>query len=391
MTHNKVLLLACLALFAFSASDVVSGQDIKAPPVDKWVTATGTAAGTDLKAKDEAVANALRTAVEEACGVFLTAQSKTRDYKAVYDKIFANTVGYVREYKVVRTWTDEEKTYAKVRVHVSTQKFSKDWAVIAHTVEQENNPRVIVAIVEAVSHTATGPTYEVKEPGIIQSKIEDFFLQKGITLMDREVSEKISKRDVLLAVIKDDEKEIAALGSRFKADVVVTGRASAKFGRTIEIAGQEMYRYTATLNVRAIQTDSARVLAVKSYGPVTSNTLQRAGGEDKTLAKLGKEAAPKLLEAVVEAWRKRANISRTIHLTVSGMDYEAWKTFKTEVEQIQGVQAPRLREITEAVANIDMEYEYTNENLANRLTEMKEVKLKITEITANRIKLKVVE
>ncbi len=359
-----------------------------APPMEKWVEATGRAAGTTDTAREEAKAVALRTAVEEACGVFLTSQSKTRDYKAVYDKVFANAVGYVREFKIVKTEVEGDVTIIRVRALVSTRKFEEDWASIAHTIEQENNPRMIVAIVEAIHQTTAGPSYEVKEDGIVQSTIEEFLLSKGLTLMDRAVAADIAKRDVLLAAIKDDAAEVAALGSRFKADVVVTGKAHVKYGKTLEVAGQEMYQYVATLNVRVIQTDSARVLATKSFPPVTATTLQRGGGEDKALAKLAKDCAPQLLAAVIEAWKDRANISRTVQLTVMGMDYEMWKTFKEAAETIRGVQAVRLREITEGLAHIDVEYQFTNETLADRLAEMKALKLTVQEITANRLKLK---
>lgn len=357
-------------------------------PVDKWVNVTGRAAGTGDKAIDEATAQALRAAVEEACGVFLTVQSKTEDYKTVYDKVLASAVGYVREHKVDSVTVAEGVTVVKLRARVSTRKFEEDWASIRHTVNQENNPRVIVAIVEAVHQTTTGPSYEVKEAGGVQGKVEDFFLSKGITLMDRNTAQAVNKRDILLAAIKDDTNELASLGARFSADVIVLGHAAAKFGKELKVADQAMYQYTATLNVRVVQTDSARVLASKSFGPVTYNTLQRGGGEDKALAKLVEDAAPQLLAAVVEAWRNRANVSRTIQVNISDMDFEAWKTFKEEVAELRGVQAVRLREITEAVANIDVEYRYTNETLAEHLTELKKVKLKVVEITANRVRMK---
>ena len=361
-----------------------------ADPVDKKVTVVGEAAGTDLKAKDKAIKQALRKAVAETCGVFLKARSKTSDYETIYDKVLADTTGYVREHKVLSVSTEDGITSATVRVHVSTVKFERAWTAIAHTVEQENNPRVIIAIVEAVKHTTRGPVYETDEAGTVQATVEDFFLEKGIKLMDRDTSAKVTKRDVLLAAIKDDTKKVAALGARFKADVVITGRASAKYGKRIEIAGQTMYQYTATLTIRAVRTDSAEILAVKSFGPVTMNTLQHGGGEDKALAKLAKESRGKILAAVVEGWRKQVNVARTLTLSITGMDYKAWKVFKTEVEALRGVKALRLREITEGIASIDAEYSYDNTDLADSLTELKKTKLDVTEITANRIKLKTV-
>jgi hypothetical protein len=391
MTANRLTSAACLAvlLAVALAATPAAGQVTGEAAVDTWTQSVGRAAGTDDKARDEAIAQALRTAVEEACGVFLTAKSKTEDYKAVYDKVIAKAVGYVREHKVVSVEVKDGVTIATVKARVSTQKFEEDWASITHTLHQENNPRVIVAIVESIHQDASGPTYEVKENGSVQGKIEEFFLAKGVTLMDRGMAVTVTKRDVLLAAMKDDAKEMATLGARFNADVVVTGQATAKFGRMIEIAGQKLFQYTATLNVRVIQADSARVLAAKTFGPVTTNTIQRAGGEDKALAKLGDECSAQLLAAVVEAWRSRANVSRTVQLTIAGMDFDGWKAFREEVSALRGIQAVRLREITEGTANIDAEYRYSNESLADRLTELKSVKLTVVEITANRVKLKV--
>ena len=38
-----------------------------------------------------------------------------------------------------------------------------------------------------------------------------------------------------------------------------------------------------------------------------------------------------------------------------------------------------------------MQYQFTNENLADHLIEMKKTRLKVTEITANRLRLKIVK
>ena len=392
MTKRQIGFLVALAIAAVMPA-ALWAQVAIAPgarpetPVDVWVTATGKAAGADDKARDEAIAQALRTAVEEACGVFLTAQAKTDDYKAVYDKVIANAVGYVREHKVDSVTVEQGVTVAKVRTRVSTRKFEQDWASIAHTVHQENNPRVVVAIVEAVHEAAGGPSYEVKENGKVMTSVESFLLSKGIQLMDAGTAEKARKRDVLLAAIKDDVDAVASLGARFSADVVVVGKAVSKFGKELKIAGQTMYQYTASLNVRVVQSDSARVLAVESFGPITVNTMQR-GGEDKALDKLATDCAPKLLASVIEAWRKRANVSKTVELSITGMDFNRWKTFREEASKIRGVQNIRLREITQDVASIDIEYRYDNEGLADRLSELKSVKLKVTEITSNRLRLK---
>jgi len=389
MTARCLQLLVVAGCVAVGVS-AASGQVIKAPAVDKWVTVTGKAAGTNLTAQDEAIAKALRRAVEEACGTFLTAQSKSRDYKTVYDKVFANTVGYVREYKRKKVWVEDGVTNATLTVHVSTRKFEKDWAVIAHTVAQEGNPRVIIAVTDA-TWAATRPAARSLAAGVVQGKLEEFFLDKGLKLMDRDTSVKVNKRDIILAGLKDDIQELAALGARFKADVVIYGQAASRYGNTVRIAGHNAHKFVATLNVRAVRTDSAQLIVSKSFGPAIVTSLQYGGGREKSLAKLAEESAPKLLKAVVEAWRKQIHIARDIQLSISGMDYNAWKIFRKEAAGIRGLSAIDLKEITEGVAHVAAKYEFKTQTLADRLTELKLTKLEVTEFNPNRLKLKLVK
>lgn len=380
MILSAALLPACLA----NAQGI---RDSQAP--DRWVDATAQAPGIDISAQEAAVKLALRKAVEQGCGVFLKSESKGQDYSAVYDRIFADSVGYVREYKVVSVKVGTDTTTATVRARVSTQKFEKDWAVIAHTIHQENNPRVVIVATDA-SWTHTAPSEETMEASVVQGKLEDFFLEKGIQLMDRGTARNVNKRDLLLASIKDDAREVAALGAKFDADVVLTAKASAKYGKEIIVGGQRMYQYVATLTVRAIRCDSAQTLVSKSY-ECTVNSLQQGGGREKALAKLAEEQAPAVLKALVEAWRKQVHVSRNINLTISGMTFAQWEAFSVEAKALRGMQNLRLREITEGVANIDVEYDLDTETLAKAMKGIAAVKLTVTEFNANRLKMKVVE
>ncbi len=361
--------------------------------VEKVVTVTESAAGTDASAEKAAKQAALRKAVEQGCGVFLMSKSKTRDYKLVYDKIIADAVGYVKESKVDSVKVGPDTTTVTMTVTVSTRKFEKDWADIVHTVRQRDNPRVLMIIDEGILlPSATMPTGSAD---VTQGKLEDFFLSKKIKLMDRETGKKVTQRDKELAVIKDDAAELAAIGARYDADVIIKGKATAKYSKAIRVKigddTVEQYQFVCTLAVRAIETDSARLLVSKSYGPETVTTMQLGGGADKGLAKVAEAAAPDLLQAIVEAWRQDVNVTRNIQLNISGMDYASFKKFDEEVARIEGVQAVRMREITESVANVDVECEFDQKRLADLLTELKSLKLEVSEISPNRIKFKVVK
>jgi uncharacterized protein YeaO (DUF488 family) len=485
--QTTLLLLGLIAGWIVPLS--LPAQNISDKTPQKWVTVTEQAAGTSQKSKDEAIAKALRRAVEEGCGTFLKAQSQSKNYKGVYDKVFADAVGYVKEHKVLKTWIEDDCYHARVRALISTQKFEKDWSVIAHTYHQEDNPRVIIAIGETtyemvnemhtekktatdvkavvvaeseyradvaraaaaaregtaytvqgnyswwsgrprprqwatmsgeqraawvqatsakevrtgqVTFTGTSRTSSdtkvwkhlataIEEKGAVQGRIEEFFLDKGIKLVDRSTAKTVNKRDLMLAASRENLAEVAALGAKFHADVIILGSAAAKYSRELTVGEAKMYQYTSKLVIRVIRTDSGQLIASKVFGPYVSTSLQKSGGEAKALDKLAEKAAPKLLAAVVEAWRKQVQVTRDIRLLVTGMTYGDWKKFKTEAEKLRGVKAVRLREITESVANIDVDYEFNTQNLADNLTELKGVKLEVTEFNPNRIKLKLVK
>lgn len=389
LTHRRIAACVVLTAVVSASSLAASGQTVKVDKVvDKWVTVTGVAAGTGVRAKDEALAAAQRKAAEQACGTFIKAQTKTKNFQTVYDRIIANTVGYVREHEPLETWTAEGKTFCKIRARVSTQRFAQEWAVIAGIVDREGNPRVIVAVVETVTWANGAPVFKIDQGGTLQTALESFLLSKKINLMDRETSAKVTKRDVMMATIKNDAKAIAALGAQFKADIVIMGRANAKYSQSLTIADTPIHQYIASLNIRVVQCDSAKIIVAENFSTL-SNTLQRKGGEQAALAKLGEDSSPKVLAAIIKAWNDSQIASRTTQVNIMGMDHATWKDFKAEVREMRGVQAVRLREIAENVVRVDIEYRFSTEILADWLTELKTVKLTVKELTAARLGLAV--
>lgn len=380
-----VLFSCSLASAAWAQDKVVSDQR----PVEKWVNSTESAAGASPSAKDEAVRNALRKAVEQATGVFVKAESDTRDYKLTYDKVFADAAGYVKEYHITSTSTEGDTTTVTVRALVSTKKFESDWAAIAHTLQQEGNPRVMFIIEESVFPDSV-TTMPVAGGGVVSHQLQDLFNSKGVKVIDRQTAGMVSDRDRQLASYKDDAAEMAAVGARFHADVVIIGKAQAKYSGPVRISGADFHRFTASLALSAIQTDSALVLASKSYN-ATKTTNMTGGGGDLALAELVNANGEDVLKVVCEAWRKRAQVSRTFEVNISGMDFNAYKQFEKEASEIRGLTKVDLKEITESVANVLVEYQFDHKRLATVLSEMKGTKLEVAALTTNRISLKVVK
>jgi hypothetical protein len=127
------------------------------------------------------------------------------------------------------------------------------------------------------------------------------------------------------------------------------------------------------------------LLSISTFGPISVNTTDRLSGGSKALDKVVEEAAPKILGDLVEAWRKNVQVARMVQLRISPIDFAKCRLLEKELTDMKGIRAVNIREITEGVASVDVDWEFSPKLLADRLGEIKTVTLSITEFNANRI------
>ncbi|MFQ5429519.1 MAG: hypothetical protein ACE5E1_04335 [Phycisphaerae bacterium] len=364
------------------------------PPVvqagdEKTVTVEGLAAGTDANAMEQAKQDALRRAVEQACGTFISSQTKVKNYAAVYDKAISLAAGYISSYEVLDRAVADGLSRCRVRATVSTASFEREWARLLHTIEAEDNPRCVVVVVEDSNvDDATGP----KTDGVVQSVLENFFLKKGLQLMDKGASEDVRKRDIGLAALNDNINKLAAMAAAFKADVVIKGVAEARHAGTSRIGDATLHKWTATITIRAYHTDSAQMLMSNSYSASKTSTNQNAGG-DAVLRACAQKHAGKILRDIGEAWRKRQNVRRTCQVMLENCNRRDFKAFQTAMRKVQGVQNVRLKEFVNNVCQIEIDWSYDTERLVVRIEELKVdgTAYEITEQTHDRISVKLIK
>jgi len=382
-------LFATLVIVLIATYSAISAQ---APLEDaaRTVTVVGKATGTGLKAEEEATLNAQRTAVEQVCGSFINSMSKTRNYELVYDKVLAQATGFARVVKIIQTEQADGMTYVKAEIEVFPATFKKKWAEFAHIKEAEDNPRCVMIVLEDENTADDKPP---RPNGVVQSELEGFFIDKGVQLMDKNVSDEVRKRDLTLAAVNDDVNKLASTGAAFKADVVVLGRAEATAGGATEIGGMNLHKWRAVLTIRAIQTDSAKILMSRQY-TVTKNTTSATGGGPLALQEVAKQNEAKILLDIGEAWRKRASVSRIILVTLRPMEYAQALGFTERLKKLDGTTEARLREVIQSSADIEVDWKNKIDDLAARLMEIEPEgggKIEITERTANRLFCKVIK
>jgi hypothetical protein len=106
-----------------------------------------------------------------------------------------------------------------------------------------------------------------------------------------------------------DEQGALEVGLQCGADVILSGHAEAQCTAS-QIAGSNLKSYQGTVNLRAICTDDARLLATASES-ATVIALEDVGGTAKSLQAASRKALEKIVPAMLQAWEKKQGEAAT--------------------------------------------------------------------------------
>ena len=124
-----------------------------APMAQTTVTVTGTAAILNkdaTQARDRAIENALRTAVERVVGTMVDSDSLVKDNDLLSDKIYTQTTGYISNYKILSESSDTDSNIYSVKVEASVKEgnLSNDLKSLGVLIHRMEGGRAAVALQE---------------------------------------------------------------------------------------------------------------------------------------------------------------------------------------------------------------------------------------------------
>ena len=124
---KKFIVMACLLLW----TNISCAQQ---------VTVTGVGDN-----KDAAIKDAFRNAVEQVVGIYVNSSTVVSNSQVELDKIYANSEGYITDFKVLRTAYKGEGCHVQVLVDVDTEPSSKLLSDLNLTYMLDN-PRIMVKV-----------------------------------------------------------------------------------------------------------------------------------------------------------------------------------------------------------------------------------------------------
>lgn len=348
--------------------------------MEKVVQAEGIAAGSDLKAHDEALNRALRRAIEEGVGVVIDSESMTQNYQLLEDRIYSQVKGYITNYNVISDNGGVDGIYRiKVSATVALAMLEKDLKALNIVKERKNNPRVMVLVNEFVDGLEQ-PTE------LAQAEVEKEFLSKSFPLVDKDQFQMVKEKDV--AMNYSSPEKAAVLGREYGAEVVIVGQSNCNMAESSTPYGVQVFAYTADISAKAIKTDTAAVIATASVS-ATERGSGRLPTANKALTSAGKKLAETVISDIVEKWRSEVFNTVNVEIVVENMEAKDRDILKNDLLAVRGVQNYNERTFNKNVIVADVVVDGAIWNgFENRLLELPNIKFQLVAKTENKIEIK---
>lgn len=389
--HRAVCYFICVSIVAF-ASLQAQGQYGSAPSSQVQAIGTGSITYGDVAAaRDRAISDAQRKAVEQCLGTFIDAQTKVENYMVVEDRILNWTRGYVKNYRIMSEYKKTPELYeVQIDAMVDMSDLSKDVNAVQNLIQSMGNPRVMIMIDEQnIGDSFNRYHYFEVNMTASETAMMNRFIEKNFEIVDPATVRQNRERDAVLAAINGDTKAAAAIAIKADAEVVVTGKAVATVAQGVNLAGMKSCQ--ANLTARVIDADVGTVLATGSKHAAYPHIDEITGG---TLAieKAANALTDELTTKILEKWRSRFYEANTVKLLVTGLaNFTEASNFKNTLQYVaRGIKNVFQRNVSGGTAEFDVQISGNAEQLARELDQRKigDFALEVTGATINKVMLR---
>ena len=342
-------------------------------------------------ARDRALDDALRKAVEQSIGTFIDAQTKVENYMVVEDRILSWSRGYVSNYAIMSEMKKTPEMYeVQVQATVDMTNLEKDANAVENLIMSMGNPRVMIMIDEQnIGESLERYSYFEVNMTASETAMMNSFLEKNFQVVDPSIVRQNKERDAVLAAINGDARQAATIAAKQDAEVVITGKAIAKVASGVNLAGMKSCQ--ANLTARVIDADVGTVIATGSKHAAYPHIDEVTGGT-MAIEKAATTLSGELITKILETWRSRCYDLNSINLFVTGMEnYTQAADFKNALQfAARGVKNVFQRNIAGGIAEFDLKISGNAEQLARELDQRSigNLKLAVTGVTANKVTVK---
>ena len=273
-------------------------------------------------ARDEALIDARRRALEQVAGVQVEAETITKN-QALFDQLVRTSTTGVIQYERVL----EDGATGDGRHRVKIEAFVKSGEVQARLESLVSETSILVMIHEL------NMGQQQSQP-VIENEIVSKLVEAGYRVLDQSQVLKVASRDQAAALLRGDKQAAQEVGLKFLSNLIVVGEASARKSQD----NQGLVSAYARVTTRAIESETGRVVANVPIGPIRGFARDDIGAGERALEAAKTPAAQKLMEALDGYFkRKERQLEVRIKKLPTLDEYRRAKTLLEKQRWVSGV------------------------------------------------------
>ena len=349
--------------------------------------------GNKALARDQAIRDGLRIAVEQAVGTLVTSETLVQNYQLLRDQIYSKTQGYIQDYAIIGEKEEGALYRVTVKAQVAQGNLQEDLMALGLLMQRKHMPRIMLMVAEQnVGMHYYSFWWGVKSEHTNLSVTENILLeqlgQKGFVVVDPAVKAGSVNINQPYRVESLSNDAIVSIGKLYEAEVVIYGKALAKLAGSVK--NSSMMSAMADVSLRAVNTDNARVIAsATNHGAAVHPSELTAG--TNALRAAAESISASLVEQIADQWNQDVSSGELIQVVIKGVtSYNHLVAFKEKTKQIRGVIGVYQRSYEAGVAILDLKTAMGSQTLADEITmiDYHGVKVEVTAVSQNRIQLK---
>lgn len=320
-------------------------------------------------ARDKAIENALRNAVEEKAGVMIKSYTEVENFELKLDQILSESKGFVNNYRVISEGRENNTYKVLIEAEISDGKLKERLDAIALILTRKSKPRVMVLI-----------DGDIKNAPLAESTMIKSFMSQGFTVVNPRGTQGGLYKKEETKNITENKLALTKMAREFGAEVVIAAYIDL-INRPFKMGEIEIVTSEVTISGKALNGDTGEI--------ITAGTKSMKGEAKRSSEEAAKELAKYLSDRILEKWSSDLASFQTVKIIISGVNsYNDLTALKDLLmAKIKGAKRLLQRSYQEGVLELDLEVRGNTQGVADDLetVALDGKKLRIKEIMANKI------
>jgi hypothetical protein len=353
------LIIAATALPAIA-------QDSKTVTSEGVAAIQGNARGI---ARDAALEDAQKRAVEQAIGILIDSQTRVENYQLISDKILAQTRGYINRYAITGENTDSGLLRVRINAEIALSRLKNDLSSIGILSGRMHKPRTMVMVAEQnigreVTAWWTGARGEQTDVSVVENAFMDKFTKKGFEFIDHQIAIKKIALTGADRTLDLAETQAVTLAAQADAEVVIIGKANARLYGDI---GGGRKSVQADLTARAVRIDTGQVIATATTHAAAVHISEIAAGT-AALDKAANQAAEEMIGKILAVYSGETAGTRSVNIAIAGLNKTQFEKFKDVLlKQVRGIRDLHERSFNGTTARISVDSKNSTQKLSEEI------------------------